>query len=182
MVMTRNWSLKSYSINPDTNIVSLAEWQIEFSHSDFPGVTRVHPGITPVPGELPADASPETILAAVQDLMASQMGYIEDHIMRDLEWQFQMKTATQKVDLRTPEEQRATMKPLSPRQAILGLLEIGITEEMVEGVIGDDASALTEWRRATQFERLHPLVVSLGTHFELPPEQIDALWRWAAEL
>ena len=39
-----------------------------------------------------------------------------------------------------------------------------------------------EWKHATQFERNHPLVLSLADEFELPAEQVDDLWEWAADL
>ena len=83
---------------------------------------------------------------------------------------------------RDPADVRAKLPPLSPRQMLLGLATIGITEADVEAGLGDDALALIEWRKASQFERLHPLVVEMGDYFELPPEQIDSLWLYALDL
>lgn len=82
----------------------------------------------------------------------------------------------------TAEERRAFFPTLSPRQIRLVLNTLGITEGMVEAALEGDPEGLIEWRYATQVSRLHPLVVYLGEHFELPPEQIDSLWIWASEL
>lgn len=82
----------------------------------------------------------------------------------------------------SPDELRAGFPTLSPRQVRLGLLSIGITEGAVESALVNDPEALIEWRYATSIERQHPLVASLGEHFELPAAQIDTLWLWAAAL
>lgn len=80
------------------------------------------------------------------------------------------------------------LTPISPRQMLIGLLSIDITEAMVLAeleTIADPqerAIALIEWHKATTIERDHPLVADLAATFELPPEQVDALWRWAASL
>lgn len=80
------------------------------------------------------------------------------------------------------------LSPLSPRQMLIALYSIGITEAMVLAeleTIADPqerAIALIEWHKAGMIERDHPLVADLAVTFALPPEQIDALWRWAAGL
>lgn len=80
------------------------------------------------------------------------------------------------------------LTPISPRQMLIGLLSIDIAEAMVLAeleTIADPqerAIALIEWHKATTIERDHPLVADLAATFELPPEQVDALWRWAAGL
>ncbi|EYR81882.1 hypothetical protein [Shinella sp. DD12] len=80
------------------------------------------------------------------------------------------------------------LSPISPRQMLIGLLSIGITEAMVLAeleAIADPqerAIALIEWQRAGTIDRGHPLVDELAATFELPPEQVDDLWRWAAGL
>jgi hypothetical protein len=71
---------------------------------------------------------------------------------------------------------------------LIGLLSIDITEAMVlaelETIANPQARAiaLIEWHKAGMIERDHPLVADLAATFELPPEQVDALWRWAASL
>lgn len=80
-----------------------------------------------------------------------------------------------------PPDPRTEMPSLTPRQIRLALGSIPITDAEIEAVIGDDQEALTEWRWAGQYERIHPLIVSLGPIFSLTPEQIDALWLWASD-
>ena len=84
----------------------------------------------------------------------------------------------------TPDELREAMKPLNPAQIRLALDEIGITEAMVEAHLAGDTKALIEWRTRPSYRRLHPLVVRLSEpdKFDLPAEQVDTLWLWAAEL
>lgn len=82
----------------------------------------------------------------------------------------------------------APLTPISPRQMLIALLSIGITEELVLAeleAIEDPqqrAIALIEWRRAGTIERDHPLVTDLAATFALPAGQVDDLWRWAAGL
>ena len=77
--------------------------------------------------------------------------------------------------------------PLSGRQISLALRSIDITDAMVEAEISAGIAdpmerdmALIEWRRAGQFERGHPLIDQMADAFDLPTEQVDSLWRWAA--
>lgn len=86
------------------------------------------------------------------------------------------------LDVDLPPPPPSPLPDLSPRQVRLGLLSIGITEGAVEAALEADPEALIEWRYATSIERQHPLVSSLGEHFELPAAQIDTLWLWAADL
>ena len=84
----------------------------------------------------------------------------------------------------SPEDLRESFPALNPAQIRLGLLSVGITGAMVESALEDDAEALTEWRYRPSYLRTHPLVIALSSpaHFDLPAEQVDALWLWAAEL
>lgn len=82
--------------------------------------------------------------------------------------------------------------PITRRQMLLGLLSIDITEVMVEAEIAticdpvadptEHAALMIEWRAAGMIERDHPLVADLAIAFELPAEQVDALWIWASTL
>ncbi len=86
----------------------------------------------------------------------------------------------------------APLLPISRRQMLLGLLSIGITEAMVEAKIdlivdpatdpAEHAALVIERRAAGLIERDHPLVAELAVQFDLPAEQVDALWLWAADL
>ena len=79
-----------------------------------------------------------------------------------------------------------SLAPLTRRQLRLGLLSIGVTAEDVEAQITaitdpvDRAWAIIEWEDATHYKRDHPLVTGVAAAMELPPEQVDALWVWAA--
>ncbi|AIK68528.1 hypothetical protein Lo5R7ANS_58 [Mesorhizobium phage vB_MloP_Lo5R7ANS] len=82
----------------------------------------------------------------------------------------------------TPEEARAALPQITPRQLRLGLLSINITEADVGFKLVNDPAGMIEWKCATYFKRTHPLVDSLGALFSITPEQIDSLWAWAAGL
>ncbi|PZP72864.1 hypothetical protein [Agrobacterium sp. MS2] len=79
-----------------------------------------------------------------------------------------------------------TLPPLTRRQLRLALLSIGVTADHVETHIADitdpvdRAAALIEWEDATHYKRDHPLVADVAAAMQLPPEQVDALWVWAA--
>jgi hypothetical protein len=82
----------------------------------------------------------------------------------------------------TPEELRAAMPPLTPRQLRLTLLSIGITEAQVDAKLVNDPAGQIEWKYATYFKRNHPLVDGLGIGFSITPEQTDSLWAYAQDL
>lgn len=86
------------------------------------------------------------------------------------------------------EEKRAAMPTLSARQFRLGLIDGGIDLADVETAIAaipdpvERKKGQVEWEYATQFNRLHPLVVQLSSSLGLTPEQVDAMWEGAAAL
>ena len=81
-----------------------------------------------------------------------------------------------------------TLPSLSRRQLRLGLLAIAVTADMVEAELAaiadptERAAAMIEWLDASSYSRTHPLVDEVASAFALPPEQVDALWLWAAAL
>lgn len=81
----------------------------------------------------------------------------------------------------TADELRSRMSALSRRQLLLALASIGVTEDTVSAVITDPLDMI-EWKHATTFERLHPVLVGAAISLSLPPEQVDALWLWASGL
>ena len=89
---------------------------------------------------------------------------------------------------RSPEEARAAMPTLSARQFRLGLIDGGIDLADVETAITaipdpvERQKGQVEWEYATQFNRLHPLVVQLSSALGLTPEQVDAMWEESATL
>lgn len=82
----------------------------------------------------------------------------------------------------TAEELRALMPSLSPRQIRLALASVDIHEADVDAALAGDPVGMIEWKHSTQFERLHPLIDSLGLVFSISPEEIDSLWTWAKDL
>ncbi|MCA1440310.1 hypothetical protein I6F07_08815 [Ensifer sp. IC4062] len=85
----------------------------------------------------------------------------------------------------TPAEIRASMSPLSARQFRLGLLDAGISPAEVDtalnalpaGIAKD--SALIDWEYATTFNRMNPLISTVGTALGLTDDEIDVIWSAA---
>lgn len=77
---------------------------------------------------------------------------------------------------------------LTRRQLRLALLSIGVTSVDVEAHIAsvenetERAAAMIEWEDASSYERSHPLIVEVAASLDLPVNQVDALWLWAAGL
>ena len=80
------------------------------------------------------------------------------------------------------------LSPLTRRRLRLGLLSIGIRSADIEAVIAaiPDAEArewaMIEWQDASEYERDHPLIADAMAALDLPAEQVDTLWLWAAGL
>lgn len=80
------------------------------------------------------------------------------------------------------------LPPLTRRRLRLGLLSIGIRSADIEAVIAaiPDAEArewaMIEWQDASEYERDHPLIADAMAALDLPAEQVDTLWLWAAGL
>ncbi|RVB05684.1 hypothetical protein [Mesorhizobium sp. M7A.F.Ca.CA.004.02.1.1] len=79
----------------------------------------------------------------------------------------------------TPEERRAEMPSITPRQLRLTLNTIGITEDAIDALLVNDPDGRTEWKWATSFTRTHTLINIMGAVFSITPEQIDDLWVFA---
>jgi len=82
---------------------------------------------------------------------------------------------------------------LTSRQFWQAALEIGVSEEGLAASIADPddplyiadeaerAAVLIDIRKATSFRRDYPLLVALAAAHDLPEEQLDQLWMWAAQ-
>lgn len=81
--------------------------------------------------------------------------------------------------VKTVEEIRAEMYPVTRRQLLRTLLEIGLKEQDIDAKLAGDPVAMIEWRYANTFTRLHPLIISVASDLNLPPEQVDSLWGFA---
>ncbi|MGN6552073.1 MAG: hypothetical protein ACTHJ3_19585 [Pararhizobium sp.] len=83
---------------------------------------------------------------------------------------------------------RADFPALSPRQLRLVMLDLGLSDADIVAkinAIGDEKereASMIEWKFATKYERLHPLVVMLASEMGFPPEQFDDLWLYGAGL
>lgn len=88
----------------------------------------------------------------------------------------------------TAEEVRASMPALSARQLRLGLLNAGISPSTVTATIAsmpagaDRDKAQIEWEFATTFNRMHPLIATVGGALGLNETQIDAMWAASVSL
>lgn len=108
-----------------------------------------------------------------------------DHVWQDGEWVLPPQPEPEPP---TPEEIRASMPPLTPRQLRLGLVMNGYALGQVEQAISEipdpqqKTIAEVEWEYATIFERANPLIDQIGAVLGLTPEQIDDMWMAALEL
>ncbi|KSV89786.1 hypothetical protein [Sinorhizobium sp. GL28] len=88
----------------------------------------------------------------------------------------------------TPEETRYIMPDLSARQLRLGLLAGEIPPSQVSATIAampagpDKEKAQIEWEYAATFNRMHPLIATVGAALNLSDVQIDAMWSAAVSL
>lgn len=88
----------------------------------------------------------------------------------------------------TPEELREQLPSLTARQFRLGLLQSGRSLSHVEAAIAAIADpterekAQVEWEYAAEFNRTHPLVVSLSATLGFTPEEVDTLWQSSLQL
>ncbi len=103
------------------------------------------------------------------------------------EWELEGNTIAPYVEpVLTPEERRARMPNLSARQLRLGLLHLGKLDG-VSVAIGalpepEKSQAQIEWDYASEFRRLHPLIVQLIPILGLTNEQVDPVWEQFAQV
>lgn len=82
----------------------------------------------------------------------------------------------------TPEERRAVMRHLTPREFRDILIDNDIMPDHVAAKINEisdpkvRAKAFNAWEYPTEFIRVDPLIDQIGVMFGLSPEQIDMLW------
>jgi hypothetical protein len=87
----------------------------------------------------------------------------------------------------TADQLRANFPELSPPRFWKAARQIGLTKDMVLEVINavPDANVkddmLIDLEECTGFIRLNPTVTTMAALFEIPPEQLDTLWLWAAD-
>ena len=78
------------------------------------------------------------------------------------------------------EEKRAAMPNLTARQLRLGLLQLGKLSGVPTAIAAlpepEKSQAEIEWQFASEFRRLHPLIVQLLPILELNDEDVDQAW------
>jgi hypothetical protein len=81
----------------------------------------------------------------------------------------------------TPEEKRERMPRLTARQLRLGLLHLGKLAEVPVAIAAlsepERSQAQIEWDFASEFHRLHPLIVKLIPILGLIDDQVDPVWE-----
>ncbi len=86
----------------------------------------------------------------------------------------------------TPEEKRAAMPNLTARQLRLGLLHLGKLAGVPSAIAAlsepEKSQAEIEWNYASEFRRLHPLIVRLIPILGLTDEQVDPVWLEFAQV
>ena len=98
------------------------------------------------------------------------------------EWEAKGNTITPYAEpVLTPEEKRAAMPNLSARQLRLGLLHLGKLAGVPVAIAAlpepEKSQAQIEWDYASEFRRLHPLIVKLIPILGLTDEQVDPVWE-----
>ena len=73
------------------------------------------------------------------------------------------------------------VKSITPRQARLKLLEVGLLDEL-EAIIATNAAWKIEWEYATEVKRSSPLVDTVATQAGMTDEQIDIMFKEASML
>ena len=88
----------------------------------------------------------------------------------------------------TPEEIRAQMPALTSRQFWMATANIDIDKDVIVSTIkaampdSVDRKMMIAELEASKFERTNPTVIDLMELLDIPAEQVDALWVWAATL
>lgn len=81
----------------------------------------------------------------------------------------------------TPEEKRERMPRLTARQLRLGLLHLGKLSEVPVAIAAlsepERSQVQIEWDFASEFSRLHPLIVKLIPILRLTDDQVDTVWE-----
>lgn len=93
-------------------------------------------------------------------------------------------TASQKA----AEARAAALRPLTPRQLWMAAARIGVSKEQVLSMIDameDQEAAIDlkiEINEAREYRRDHSSMDDIAGLMQVPAEQFDDLWIWAAEL
>lgn len=79
--------------------------------------------------------------------------------------------------------QRASIVPITKRQAMLQLDEIGLYDKLIEFINQSENKKLKiEFEYSSSFERNSPVIIGMAQQFSLTDEQVDNLFAEAAKL
>jgi len=76
----------------------------------------------------------------------------------------------------------APVTVISPRQIRQALTAAGLRAQVEAAVAAGNQDLKDWWEFATQFERMHPMVVAMGTGLGQTSQDMDDLWELAASL
>lgn len=93
---------------------------------------------------------------------------------------------TAAVEAAAAAARRSRLKPISARQLRLWLHGAGLLEEIPALIAAlpepQRTTAQIEWEFSISYERLHPLVIQLGTVLGMSASDLDLAWTHAARL
>lgn len=168
----------------DAGRIVAVEYSAVLTHPDYVGVSSHTAGI--VVSNLDADATIQDMERFVSLLISGDTNLLSVHLS-DLNFKRTLADAVpySTAPQLTPEELRAQMPPLTPRQFRDALIDADIMPDQVTAAIGQipdvkhRAKALNAWEYPTQFTRTDPLIDQIGAMFGLSPDDIDVLWLGA---
>lgn len=173
-------NISKYMQSSDLKITGI-EYTATFSDDNYPGILSETAGI--IRSDLPDGTSVDDMEMYVKSLIEGDINLMSVHAS-DLAFKYNLKNSTVvSTSLEpTPEEIRELMQPISKRQLRLTLVRNGISISELDNAIsqmGDEA--IIEWQDATEYNRLHPLLLQVAAYLELTPEQVDVMWQEALE-
>jgi hypothetical protein len=112
----------------------------------------------------------------------SKGNYVEKWAVRDMFTDTEEKTkAEQEAEYLAAKAKALVPASITPRQARLKLLEVGLLDEL-EAVITTNRAWQIEWEYATEVKRDSPLIDAVATQAGLTEEQIDQMFKEASKL
>lgn len=172
--------ITKYMKNDAGRIVAV-EYAAQLTHVTYTGVTSSTGGV--ITADLDENTTVEDMKSFVAALITGDENLISVHLS-DLNFKYTIANSTPYSTSAepTPEELRAQMQPISKRQLRLTLVRNGISlSELDTAILSMGDEAIIEWQDASEYRRLHPLLLQVAAYLELTPEQIDVMWQEALE-
>jgi hypothetical protein len=184
-----DWKIERAWIDNATGLTNGADFRITLTDPALPGVSTLTAGTIPLATPLPHDAAKQEIVDGVIATMGPQLDQILDHAANHLHFLYTQAHATPVPvfdGVLPPDEARANFPELSPptfwkAASVIGITKAGVIAQIEQ--IEDEnlkTDMLIDIEEATGFYRLNPTVVAMVAANGITPEQLDALWMWAA--